>query len=145
MRQCDKYYNGSQILICQMSKTFTLFTVYFKHTIPSDYRCSARIRLRVRIRDRSAGDWKCLSVNPAVDVAFSFLSYMEEGGSKEREFGSVFHMLCPRYIGPLTPTAPLQPLGYAGSRDLYLSRRRRNSRFLCTQLFNTTLSSLLNN
>ena len=34
---------GSQILKCQMSKTFTLFTVYFRHTIPSDYRCSVRI------------------------------------------------------------------------------------------------------
>ena len=31
------------------------------------------MRLRVRIRDRSAGDWKCLSVNPAVD-GFLFFS-----------------------------------------------------------------------
>ena len=41
-RQCDKYYNGSQILKCHRSKTFTLFTVYFRHTIPRDYRCSVR-------------------------------------------------------------------------------------------------------
>ena len=34
---------GSQILKCQMSKTFTLFMVYFRRTIPSDYRCSVRI------------------------------------------------------------------------------------------------------
>ena len=34
---------GSQILKGQMSKIFTLFTVYFRHTIPSDYRCSIRI------------------------------------------------------------------------------------------------------
>ena len=46
---------------------------------------------------------------------------------------------------PLTPTALLQPLGYAGSLDLYLSRRRCNSRFRCTQPFNTTLPSILNN
>ena len=78
-------------------------------------------------------------------VAFSFLGYREEWGSKEREIGSVFHMLCPRYMWPLTPTALLQPLGYAGSLDLYLSRRRCNSRFRCTQLFNTTLPSFLNN
>ena len=34
---------GSQILKCQMSKTFTLFTVYLRYTITSDYRCSVRI------------------------------------------------------------------------------------------------------
>ena len=34
---------GSQILKYLMSKTFTLFTVYFRHTILSDYRCSVRI------------------------------------------------------------------------------------------------------
>ena len=34
---------GSLILECQMSKTFTLFTVYFRRTIPSDYKCSVRI------------------------------------------------------------------------------------------------------
>ena len=37
-RQCNKYYNGvpnSKILLCfQMSKTFTLFTVYFGHNNP---------------------------------------------------------------------------------------------------------------
>ena len=43
------------------------------------------------------------------------------------------------------PHCPLQPLGYAGSLDLYLSRRQSNLRFRCTQLFNTTLPSLLNN
>ena len=34
---------GPQILKCQMSKTITLFAVYFRNTIPSDYICSVRI------------------------------------------------------------------------------------------------------
>ena len=34
---------GPQILKCQMSKAFTFFAVYLRHTIPSDYRCSVRI------------------------------------------------------------------------------------------------------
>ena len=43
------------------------------------------------------------------------------------------------------PHCPLQPLSYAGSLNLYLSRRRCTSRFRCTQLFNTTLPSFLSN
>ena len=127
---------GSQILKCKISKT--LLCLQFISDIQSRVITDARleyIKLRVRIRDRSAGDWKCLSVM----VAFSFLGCREKLGSKERETGSAFHMLCPRYIGPLTPTAPLQPQGCAGILDLYLSRRQCNSRFRCTQLFNTTL------
>ena len=42
-RRCDKYRNGVPNAKCQMSKTFTLFTVYFRHTIPSDYRYSIRM------------------------------------------------------------------------------------------------------
>ena len=34
---------GFQIIKCQMSKTFILFTGYFRHTILNDYRCSVRI------------------------------------------------------------------------------------------------------
>ena len=60
---------------------------------------------------------------------------------REREIGSVFHMLCPRSIGPLTPPPPPPPPHYSH----YLSRRLCNSRFRCTQLFNTTLPSFLNN
>ena len=42
-RQCDKYYNGVPNSKMSDVKTFTLFTVNFRHTIPSDYRCSVRI------------------------------------------------------------------------------------------------------
>ena len=139
---------GSQILKCQMSKTFTLFTVYFRHTIPSDYRCSVRIH---KIADPNPGPFSgrlemslCLPSSGWLPFLFWVI---EKNKAAKREIGSVFHMLCPRYIGSLTPTAPppLQPLGYAGSLHLYLSRRRYNSRFRCTQLFNTTLPFFLNN
>ena len=138
---------GSQILKCQMSKTFTLFTVYFRHTIPSDFRCSVRIhkiagpnpgpfsrRLEMSLCQPSSG-W----------LPFLFWVTKKNEAAKREKFGVVYHILCPRYIGSLTPTAPLQPQGYAGNLDLYLSRRRCNSRFRCTQLFNTTLPYFLNN
>ena len=99
------------------------------------------MRLRVRIRDRSERLEMSLCQPSRGWLPFLFWVI----GSKERETGSVYHMLCPRYIEPLNPTAPQQPLGYAGSLDLYLSLRRCNSRFRCTQLFNTTLPSFLNN
>ena len=133
----------SQILECQKSKTFTLFTVYFRHTIPSNYKCSVRIH---KIACPNLGPFsrrlEMSLCQPSRGLLhFLFLGYREERGSKEREIGSIFHMLCPRYIRPLTPTAPLQRLGYARSLDLYLSRRQCTSRFRCTQLFNTTLPS----
>ena len=69
MRQCDKYYNG-----VPNSKISDVKNIYFVYGLsqvitdaPLDY-----IRLRVRIRGRSAGDWKCLSVNPAVDGCLFF-------------------------------------------------------------------------
>ena len=62
-----------------MSKTFTLFTLI--SDIQSQVIADARleyIRLRVRIRDRSAGDWKCLSVNPAVNGCLSSVGKRKE-------------------------------------------------------------------
>ena len=70
-RQCDK----SQILKCQMSKTFTLFTVYFRHTILSDkntYNCgseSGTVQQATGNVSLSTQQWM---------VAFSYLGYREE-------------------------------------------------------------------
>ena len=133
---------GSQIPKCQMSKTFTLFTVYFGHTIQSDKRCLVRIH---KIAGPNLGPFSRRLETSLRQPSSGWLPFLFWVIGKQRETGSVFHMLCPRYIGPLTPTAPLQPLGYAGSLDLYLSRRRCNSRFRCIQLFYTTLPSFLNN
>ena len=103
---------GSPILKCKMSKTFTLFTVYFRHTIPNDYRCSFRIH---KIAGQNPGPF-------SRRLEMSLCQPSCGWGSKEREIGSVFHMLCPRYIGPLIPLLPY-------SLGLYLSRRWCNSRF----------------
>ena len=85
--QCNTYYNGSQILKCQMSKTFTSFISLFQTHNPKRLDM---LRLRLRIRDRLAGDWKCLSVNPAVDGCP--FRIREEWGSKKTEIaGSAFH------------------------------------------------------
>ena len=71
-RKCDKYNNVVPILKCQKSKTFTLQFISDKQSqLITDARLEY-IRLRVRIRDRSASDWKCLSVNPAVDGCLFF-------------------------------------------------------------------------
>ena len=134
---------GSKILKCQMSKTFTLFTVSFRHTIPSDYRCSVRIhkiagpnpepfsrRLEMSLCQPSSG-W----------LPFVFWTIGKNEAAKGEKMAPYF--IC--FVQD-TLSLWLQPLGYAGSLDLYLSRRRCNSRFRCTQLFNTTtLQSFLNN
>ena len=73
-RQCDKYYNG--VPNSKMSDVKNIyFVLQFISDIQSQVIIDARleyIRLRARIRDRSAGDWKCLSVNPAVDGCLFF-------------------------------------------------------------------------
>ena len=74
-RQCDKYYNG--VPNFKVSDVKNIYFVYslFQTDIQSQVITDARleyIRLRVRIRDRSAGDSKCLSVNPAVDGCLIF-------------------------------------------------------------------------
>ena len=53
---------GAKILKKSEVKTLALFinVVYFIRTIQSDKRLQY-IKLRVRIRDRSADYWKCLS------------------------------------------------------------------------------------
>ena len=106
---------GSQILKCQMSKTFTLFTVYFRHTIQSDYRFSVRIhkiagpnsgpfsrRLEMSLCQPSSG-W----------LPFPFWVIGKNEAAKREKLAPYFIiMLCPGYNGPLIPTAPpLQPLG----------------------------------
>ena len=57
-------------------------------------------RLRIRIQDCSAGNWKYLSVNPAVDGSLQSLS-----GSKEREIGSHFMFFAKNTVGLWPPTA----------------------------------------
>ena len=46
--------------------------------------------------------WKTPSVNPAVNRYL--FRIREEQCSPWREMGSIFHLLCPRYSGPLTPS-----------------------------------------
>ena len=119
---------GSQILKCQLSKTFTLFTVYFRNTIPSDYRCSVRIhktaspnpepfsrRLEMSLCQPSSGwlPFLCwvIGINEIAKrekLAPYFICFVQDTMG-----------LCP----PLPAPPLLQPLGYAGSLDLYLSRR----------------------
>ena len=134
---------GSQILKSEMSKTFILclqFTSDIQSQVITDARLEC-IRLRVRIRDRSAGEMSLCQPSSGWLPFLFWVIGKNEGAKRKKEIGSVFHLLCPRYIGPLTPTAPLQPLGYVGSFDLYLFLRQCNSRFRCTKLFNTTLPS----
>ena len=139
---------GSQILKCQISKTCTLFTVYFRHTISSDYRMLVIIhkiagpnpgpfsrRLEMSLCQRSSG-W------------FLFLFFLDIGkneAAKREKLAPYFICFVQDTLGLWPHCPPLQPLGYAGNLDLYLSRRWCNSRFLCTQLFNSTLLLFLNN
>ena len=76
---------GSKILKCQISKTFTLFTVNFRHTIPSDYRCSVRIH---KIADPNPGTFSRrleMSVNPAVDGFLFFFLVIGKNETAKRE------------------------------------------------------------
>ena len=61
-------------------------------------------KVAVKREFEACGDWKTLSVNPALN---GYLFRIRAGyGSKRRGVGSAFHQLCPRYSGTLTPTAP---------------------------------------
>ena len=69
------------------------------------YSAESRRIAWVRGSASPCGDWKTLSVNPAVN---EYLFRIREGyGSERRGMGSAFHQLCPRYSGTLTPTAPM--------------------------------------
>ena len=68
------------------------------------YGAESRRKAWVRGSASPCGDWKTLSVNPAVN---GYLFRIREGyGSERKGTGSAFHQLCPRYSGTLTPTAP---------------------------------------
>ena len=100
---------------------YSLFQIYNPQVI-TDARLEY-IRLRVRIRDRSTGDWKCLSVNPAVDGCLFFsglLGRMRQ--QRERNWLRISYALSKIHWASDPPTVPLpyplQPLGYAGSLGL---------------------------
>ena len=132
---------GSQILKCHMSKKITLqFT--------SEIQCSVRIH---KIAGPNPGPFSRrleMSLCQPSSGWVPFLGYRGKWGSKEwekeRNWLCISYALSKKHWAS-DPHCPLQPLGYAGSLDLYLSSRRCNSRFLCAQLFNTTLPSFLNN
>ena len=131
---------GSQILKCQMSKTFALFTVYFRHTIPSDYRCSIRIH---KIAGPNPGpfSWRLkmsLCQPRSGWLPFLFWVIGKNEAAKGDNWLRISYALSKIHWAS-DPHRPLQPLDCAGSLDLYLSRRQCNSRFRCTQLSNTTL------
>ena len=134
---------GSQIqnVRCQKHLLCLQFISDIQSQVITDARLEC-IKLRARIRDRSAGGWKCLSVNPAVDgcLFFSVLKGRMRQ-QRERNWLRIPYALSKIHWAsdPQCLPHPLQPLGCAGSLDLYLSRRQCNSRFRCTQLFNTTL------
>ena len=145
-RQCYKYYNGVPNSKMSGVKTFTLFTVYFKHTIPSDYICSVRIhkitgpnpgpssrRLEMSLCQPSSG-W--------LPILFWFIGKNE--AAKREKLAPYFICFVQDTLGLCPPSPSPHPLPpratrLRGSLDLYLSRRRYNSRFRYTELFNTTL------
>ena len=51
-------------------------------------------------------DWKTLSVNSAENGYFSNQERVNQRKDERKGMGSASHQLCPRYSGPLTPTAP---------------------------------------
>ena len=128
---------GSQILKWQMLETFILFTIYFRHTIPSDYRCSVRIH---KIAGPNPGPF-----SRRLEMSLSVQQRMVAWGSNERNWLrisfalSMIHWASDPHSQPPPPPPPPRHT----HTDLYLSRRRCSPRFHCTQLFNTTLPSFL--
>ena len=98
---------GPQVLKCQMSRAFTLFAVYFRHTIPSDYRCSVRIH---NIAGPNPGPFSRRLEMSLCQPSSGWLPFLfwviGKSEAAKREICAVFHMLCPRYIWPLTPLPP---------------------------------------
>ena len=118
-QQCNKYYNGVKNSEISDVITFTLFVSLFQ--TQTDARLS-NIKLRVRIRDRSAGDWQYLCQPSSGWLPFSNWRRMEQ---KKREMGLLSYFFSKMHWVS-DPHYPLQPLGYAGSLYLYLSRRLCN-------------------
>ena len=65
------------------------------------------------------------------DARLEYIRLRSESGTVQQETGNV------------SLSTQQWMVGYAGSLDIYLSRRWCNSRLRCTQLFNTTLPSFL--
>ena len=109
---------GSQILECQKSKNFTLFTVYFRHTILSNYRCSVRIH---QIAGPNPGPFSrrlemCLCQPSSGLLPFLFLGYREEWGSKERNWLRISYALSKIHRAS-DPHCPPPPYSHKATRE----------------------------